>query len=78
MKYVEELNSGDCFIHNNLYYLLTTDFKKNGNKLAYSLLSGTPLWLDSKEIVNLSPVYTLDNENNIIPIKETPKDESLN
>lgn len=76
MKYIEELYASDCFVSENLMFILTTDFKKNGQRLGYSLATGSPKWFDAQAIVDISPIYTLDKENNIIPIKETPKDVS--
>jgi len=77
MKYAEELNSGDCFVYENVKYLLTSDFRKNGSRLAYSLSNGFPLWIQSNAIVENLQIYHLDKDNNIIAIKETIKDASL-
>jgi hypothetical protein len=74
MKYIEELSSGDCFIHNSRKFLLTSDFRKNGHRLAYSLTDGFSSWLDEQQIVELLPIYFLDKDNNIIPIKEHKND----
>lgn len=71
MKYIEELSNGDSFKFNNKVFLLTSDFKKSGAKLAYSLEDGSPKWFDSQAIVESLQIYTLDNENNTIPIKIT-------
>lgn len=73
MKYIEELECGDTFSYKDIMYLLTSDFKSNGQRLAYSLLTGFPLWLNSDTIVDHQPIYTLDNNNNTIPIKPTQK-----
>jgi hypothetical protein len=75
MKYIEEIYSGDCFIIDNKPYLLTTDFKSNGCKLAFSLENGCPRWVKNKDIIEIMPVYRLDIDNNIIPLKETKKDD---
>ncbi len=76
MKYIEELNNGDCFLYNGQIFLLTSDFKKNGHKLAYCLSSGLPQWFSGNDMITLNPVYTTDEENNIVPIKETPKEST--
>jgi hypothetical protein len=70
MKYIEELTAGDTFESNGLIFLLTVDFKKSGDKLAYSLLDGSPKWFSSQAIVEAVPVYKLDNENHTIAIKQ--------
>jgi hypothetical protein len=73
MKYIEELSNGDCFDYDGAKFLLTADFRKNGDKLAYSASNGTAKWFSGQTIVEICPIYTLDNNNNIIPIKITTK-----
>jgi hypothetical protein len=75
MKYLEELKPGDSFLYQNQLFLLTSDFKANGNKLCYSLVSGFPAWLNSQSIVEQCPIYILDKDNNTIPVNITPKHE---
>jgi hypothetical protein len=75
MKYIEELNNGDAFVVDQQIFLLTSDFKKNGSKLAYSLKNGNPKWFEASHIVDAIQIYTMDETNTIIPIKETPKDD---
>jgi hypothetical protein len=77
MKYVEELVAGDCFSYQNQVFLLTSDFKSNGDRLCYSLLTGFPNWLSSQAIVESCPIYILDQDNNTIPIKATPKHDTF-
>ena len=77
MKYIEELVSGDTFILQDTVYLLTCDHKASGSRLCYSLMDGTPKWIQASEMVNLFPVYQLDESNNTIPIRET-KNENHN
>jgi hypothetical protein len=74
MNYIEELVAGDAFIHNNIYYILTSDFKKDGQKLSYSLIDGFPKWLNGSSIVEKINLYTIDQTNNILPIKEHKKE----
>ncbi len=75
MKYIEELNNGDIFAVDQHTFLLTSDFKKNGSKLAYSLKNGNPKWFEASDIVDAVQIYTMDEKNTIIPIKETQKHE---
>lgn len=74
MKYLEELNFGDCFILNDEYFVLTTDFKKNGDKLAVCLSDGSSKWIKPNEMIKNIDIFTLDKENNILAIKERTKD----
>lgn len=71
MKYIEELSNGDFFKYEHNFYLLGSDFKKNGDRLSYSLNSGFPLWVSNQTVVEKIELYTLDVENNVIPIKTT-------
>lgn len=70
MKYIEELEPGDCFILENKCYLLTCDFKSNDSRLCFCLADGLPKWFNANTIVSLNPIYYLDLNNDIIPIKE--------
>lgn len=69
MKYIEEINPGDTFVVNNNLYVLSSDFKSNGNRMAVSLDNGFPVWLSGQTIVENLPLFKLDKDNNIIPIK---------
>jgi len=69
MKYLEEISPGDSFRYENNLYILTIDFKRNGDKLCYSLNDGSPKWLESKTVIETDPIFSLDKDNNIIPIK---------
>lgn len=75
MKYIEELNAGDSFQVDNNIYIITSDFKKNGDRNCIDLSSGSPRWISPNTIVDICPVYILDTENNITPVKPTKKDE---
>lgn len=72
-KYIEEMHNGDCFAVDEVYYVLTTDFKKNGHRLAVSVKDGFLRWFDSSKMVEELQLYTMDKDNNIIPIKPTKK-----
>ena len=75
MKYIEELFSGDCFKSENRLFIITSDFKKDNSKLCFDLESGFPKWFLPETIIDKIEIYTLDESNNILPIKETKKDE---
>lgn len=73
MKYIEELSPGECFSFKDSYWIITIDFKNNGKRLCYNLESGNPSWFDADTIVDDIQIYTMDEKNVIIPIKETQK-----
>lgn len=77
MKYIEELEAGDCFISDNKFYLLTCDHKASGSRLCFCLSNGLPQWFEPSTIVSENPVYSLDSNNNIVPIKESKKHDPL-
>lgn len=78
MKYIEELAPGDCFEENNSLYLVTCDYKSRGDKLCFCLSTGLPKWFGASTIVRINPIYSLDENNNIVPVKETKKHDSDN
>lgn len=76
MKYLEELNFGDCFQLNNHYYILSSDIKSNGDRMCLSLKNGFCNWMGGNNIVDLIDIFTLDKDTNIIAIKERSKDDN--
>jgi hypothetical protein len=75
-KFLEELNGGDTFQLNDVYFVLSMDYKKNGDRMCLSLKSGSSQWFTSNTIVHSTPIYTMDTENNLIAIKETRKNDT--
>lgn len=75
MKYLEELVPGEAFTYKKQNYILTTDYKKNLDRLCINLSNGLGAWLASSTIVDKEPVYFIDNNNEIIPLRKTIKDE---
>ena len=75
MKYLEELESGDCFRFEDKYYLKLTDYKKTGERCCVSITSGSTRWLAGESIVYSDQLYTLDEDNNVIPLKPTRKQD---
>jgi hypothetical protein len=72
MKYIEELCPGDSFELNKSLFLLTSDFKKNGERLAISMTNGSSKWMASDCVVDTVPLFYLDANNNTLPIKHVP------
>jgi hypothetical protein len=75
MKYLEELNPGDSMELNNEYYIVTSDFKNDGSKMCVSLKTGFCRYLKPDAIVNSLPLYFLDKESNVVPIKPILKEQ---
>jgi hypothetical protein len=73
MKYLEELSGGDCFEHNGYHYVLSRDFKANGDKMCISMTNGFQKWLSSNSIVSHVELFTTDKDNNIIAFKTREK-----
>lgn len=80
MKFLEEIMPGDAFKFNEKYFLATSDYKK-GNpynyKLCYNMTNGFVQWIQENTLVETLPLFTVDSSGNIVPIKETPKDEAI-
>lgn len=76
MKYLEELGVGDCFGLSGNYYIVTSDFKKDGKKLCVNLKTGLLNWIKPDETVNNIDIFTFDKDSNIIAIRERNKDIS--
>lgn len=74
MKYIEELSNGDCFTLSSSYYIVTSDFKKDGRKLCLNLKTGLLHWIKPDESVDEIDIFTIDKDNNILAIKERKKD----
>jgi hypothetical protein len=76
MQYIEELKPGDCFLKDENFFILTNDFKKNGDKFCIDLKTGHNRWVNRNEIVNTIDIFTIDKDNNIIAIRERVKDNT--
>lgn len=78
MKYLEELKIGECFSSNNNNFILTTDFKKNGQRLCVDLSDGSTKWIANDNVVNIIDIFTFDKDNNIIAMRERQKEDVSN
>lgn len=74
MKYLEEIKTGDIFIYHSSFFLLTIDKKQDDRMLCYNLQDGSPRWIKKDEMVEISQIFALDSENNLVAIKETKKE----
>ena len=69
MKYIEELEFGDCFVYKNELFVLTNDFDSNNKHKCISIQDGSSRWFNKDSTIEQQEIYTLDNENNISPVK---------
>lgn len=70
MKHIEELKPGQCFrIKDNEYYIITCDFDRYDKKYCINLLTGSNRWFNANDIIDEVDIYSLDQDNNIVPIK---------
>ena len=74
MKYIEELEIGDSVEFEGSHYIITTDYTRNKDRMCVNLKTGCSKWFSSDTIVDISPIYCLDEDNNIVAIKPTEKD----
>lgn len=73
---LEDITAGDAFYFNKECYIATCDFKTgkvNDLKKCISLKNGFSKWIDISTLIEIVPLYTIDTEGNIVPIKETKK-----
>lgn len=68
INYIEELDPGDAFIYNEEFYVLSAD-KTSKARICYSLQTGFVRHLNNSTIISKAKLLTLDDNNNIIPIK---------
>jgi hypothetical protein len=82
MKFLEELSPGECFEFEKNFFILTKDYKTNKQQEKLSacvdIKDGNSRWISGGAIIDLVPLYTIDLENNIIPIKESKKSDENN
>lgn len=79
MKFLEELGGGDCFKLDDQYFLTTCDYKTGkeiDSRSCISIKDGSPRWIKTNTMIEQVPMFTLDSSSNILPIKETPKENA--
>jgi hypothetical protein len=77
MKYLEELDIGDSYSYNNNSFIITADYKKDGSRLCICLKNGLPQWVTSNTIVEPIDIFILDQQSNIIAIRERKKQDDI-
>jgi len=76
MKYIEELEVGDTFLSGQDNYIVTSDYRKNGSRSCVNLKTGFGKWMEANAVVDICPIYTLDQDNNIVAVKVTEKENA--
>lgn len=77
VKRLEELLPGNTFSDADNYFIVTSDYRsrKTGRDLCcVNLKTGNIKWISAAEFVEVDPIYILDKENNIVPLKKTEKE----
>lgn len=75
-KFLEELEPGSFFEFDNKRFLLTSDFKKNGDKFCIDIDNGQARWIKPDAHIHYINLYAMDINNNFNPIKEIKSDVS--
>jgi hypothetical protein len=73
-KFIEELVAGDTFDLDGQKFIITSDFKKNGDRLCININNGNLRWIKSNYHITQISLYAMDNNNNFHPIKEIKSD----
>lgn len=76
MKYIEEINAGESFSYRENTFIMSSDFRKNGDRLCLSMLDGNTRWLGPSEIVEQVVLYTIDKDSNLVKIREESKNDA--
>lgn len=74
--YIEELNSGQCFILKDEKYIITCDYKKD-QKACINLENGTIRWFKFDTAVEPISIYIIDDNSNFMPVKEERVNDSV-
>ena len=69
MKYIEEIDTGSSFAYQNSIFVLTSDFKQNGQRKAIDLSNGLSRWFDGDIMCEVTDLFILDKNNNLIKVK---------
>lgn len=69
MNYLEDTEKGSCVKIAEEYFVVTSDFKSNGNRLLISLSDGSARWFGQSVMADIIEVFTFDKDTNILPIK---------
>lgn len=79
MKFIEELKPGECFKLSEDFFIVSGDYKKSKEGILRSCIeikTGLSKWLKDNEVIEPTPIFTLDRDSNIIPIRETEKENA--
>lgn len=74
MKYLEEIATGESFSFDQSNYIVSSDYKRNGDRMCVNLKTGFCKWLSANTVVDACPIYVLDENNNILAVRPTEKE----
>jgi hypothetical protein len=74
-NFLEELNCGDCFNSSEKLFIVTTDYKKSGDRLCINLNDGSSRWFKPDAMVSKISIMYTDEDSNIVAIKELSKSD---
>jgi len=77
MKYIEEFAPGECFLHSDSYYVVTSDFNNRQKRLCINLKTGQNRWIPFDSAVEKISIYTIDDNGNFAPINPEPANASI-
>jgi hypothetical protein len=77
MKYIEEFGPGECFLHSDSYYVVTSDFNNRQKRLCINLKTGQNRWIPFDSAVEKISIYTIDDNGNFAPINPEPANASI-
>jgi hypothetical protein len=64
----------DCFVYQDIIFLLTQDYKKDSSRLAISLADGCSRWFAASTIVEYTDLYTMNSDGHLVMVKNNEKD----
>jgi hypothetical protein len=73
--FIESLSPGDTFEFNNNNYIITYDYKKNGDRLAINLKDGSVKWFNPSDMINKISIFYMNQDHHMIAIKESSKND---
>jgi hypothetical protein len=67
---ISKLIFGCTFSFNDNIFLLTQDRNRKDQRNCINIKNGSSQWIDESTEVQVVPLYTLDKDNNFMPLKE--------
>jgi hypothetical protein len=67
---ISKLLFGSTFLLNHNIFILTQDRNRLDQRNCINIKTGSSQWIDDSIDVEIVPLYTLDKNNNFMPLKE--------